>query len=236
MKLPDSKFKFVDRGELETLVLIPGWATDFRIFEDLDLKFNYLLPVSFSPFNFSEGLLPAMKENRLRKVSLFGWSLGGFVASDFAAGYKDKVKEVILLSVRKRYEREAIEKVRAYVKGNRKGYLYKFYLSFFSEKERESFLWFKKHLLNDYLFRMKSKALFAGLDYLLEAQLNPQDLQGLRLKFIHGREDAIVPVSEVSTLLKDVLPHAEYIFLKDAGHIPFMAPNFRKVFYGEQGG
>ena len=117
MKLPDSKFKFIDRGELETLVLIPGWATDFRIFEDLDLKFNYLLPVSFSPFNFSEGLLPAMKENRLRKVSLFGWSLGGFVASDFAAGYKDKVREVILLSVRKRYEREAVEKVRAYVKG-----------------------------------------------------------------------------------------------------------------------
>jgi len=83
---------------------------------------------------------------------------------------------------------------------------------------------------------MKSKALFAGLDYLLEAQLNPQRLQGVRLKFIHGQEDAIVPVSEVSTLLKNVLPHANYIFLKDAGHIPFMAPNFRKVFYGEQGG
>ena len=38
------KFKYIDRQKPETAVLVPGWATDYRIFDTLDLDYNYLMP------------------------------------------------------------------------------------------------------------------------------------------------------------------------------------------------
>ena len=40
-----SEFKLIDRGFKDTILLIPGWAADYRIFDSLDLEFNYLLPM-----------------------------------------------------------------------------------------------------------------------------------------------------------------------------------------------
>ncbi|MBU0880591.1 MAG: alpha/beta hydrolase [Candidatus Omnitrophica bacterium] len=76
-----SKFKLISTpGAKDTMLLIPGWATDYRIFNNLNIKYNYLLPVEFSPFMFSEDLLAAMKENGIKKISVLGWSMGGFIA------------------------------------------------------------------------------------------------------------------------------------------------------------
>src|SRR3989338_731284 len=88
---PLMKFIALERGKKAYIALIPGWAADYRIFSALDLEFNYLLPINFSPFNFTESLLDALKEHNIERVSLFGHSLGGFVAAEFAAEHPDLV-------------------------------------------------------------------------------------------------------------------------------------------------
>jgi len=52
-----SEFRFFNRGFKDTLVLIPGWATDYRIFNSLDLSYNYLLTTKLYHFNFNYALL-----------------------------------------------------------------------------------------------------------------------------------------------------------------------------------
>ena len=43
MTSPTSEFEWRARGFGHTLLLVPGWATDPRIFAPLDLEFNYLV-------------------------------------------------------------------------------------------------------------------------------------------------------------------------------------------------
>ena len=67
-----NQFKYVERRKRESMALIPGWATDYRIFDSLDLDFNYLVPVGFSPDSFEEDLIEALKEHNIKNLSLFG--------------------------------------------------------------------------------------------------------------------------------------------------------------------
>jgi len=107
-----SKFKLLDRGFNDTLVLIPGWATDYRIFSALDLDYNYLMTDKFYPFNFNAELAGFLNKERIDKVSLFGWSLGGFLAGGFALKNPDRINELILISIRKKFERAALEEIK----------------------------------------------------------------------------------------------------------------------------
>ena len=66
-----NRFQYLNRGHAEVLVLIPGWGFDARIFEPLDLDFDYLLPQINNPERFSADLMSALIENRIKKVSLF---------------------------------------------------------------------------------------------------------------------------------------------------------------------
>ena len=107
-----SEFKFFQRGFKDTLALIPGWATDYRIFSNLDLNYNYLLPIKFHPADFKKELSRSLEELHINKVSLFGWSSGGFLATDFALGYASKVGELILVSIRKRFIPDSLKKIK----------------------------------------------------------------------------------------------------------------------------
>src|SRR3990167_214046 len=101
---PASKFKLCNRGFKRAIALIPGWATDYRIFNTLDLNYNYLLPIEYYPFNFVKELRGALDRESIDKVSLFGWSMGGFLASDFASQNPDRVDNLILLSVQEKFK------------------------------------------------------------------------------------------------------------------------------------
>src|SRR3989338_3625511 len=109
-----SKFKFLDRVYNSTTLLIPGWASDWRIFNTLNLNSNYLVPTAFSPFDFDKGLLDILKQNGLKKIAVMGWSMGGFIAYDLLSKYQDIVSESILISVSRRYEKENIEGIKIY--------------------------------------------------------------------------------------------------------------------------
>jgi pimeloyl-ACP methyl ester carboxylesterase len=227
-----SRFRLVRRGFKDAIVLVPGWAADYRIFDTLDLNYNYLLPVDFNPAYFEDCLLEFLDAASLSRVSLFGWSQGGFLASDFASQYPEKIDELILLGIRKRYDQRALEEIKLKLTRNKRVFLYKFYLNCFSSGDNEGRAWFKIRLLKKYLDNMSAEQLIDGLDYLSRARIKTEDLSGIKkIRIFHGTEDRIAPFQEAMEI-KSCLPAAEFIRIEGAGHILFLNPDFKGKFYG----
>ena len=224
-----SKFKLSDRGARNTILLIPGWATDCRIFDSLDMRFNYLMPTIFSPIGFTDDLMEAMKDNGIKKISILGWSMGAFIACDIMKKHRDIIDEVILAGARKKYEKTQNEKIKTFLVKNRKGFLYKFYQDCFSGEDSRSLGWFEEHLLKDYLEVMSLEHLVEGLDYLSEHHIDASALEGSKVTFIHGREDRIAPIEEAMELVKEA-PQARGVWMEKSGHIPFLSQKFKRVF------
>lgn len=224
--MPKPIFKYLDRGQQKTILLIPGWATDYRIFNSLNLEFNYLLPLDFSPFTFESSILNALGEQGLEKISLLGWSLGGFLAAELSAKYPNLVEELILVSIRKKYKKAEIARIKELLKKSKKGYLYKFYGQCFSKKI--SLSWFKKNLLKTYCQQFELEYLLKTLDYLEKSQIDTQALSMIkRVKFIHGESDRIAPIDEAREV-QEAIAGAELITIKDSGHIPFLETDLGK--------
>jgi len=222
----DRVFKYINNNSSNTIVLIPGWASYYRIFNLLRLKFNYLMPVRFSPHTFQSNLLSAIDEFNISKVSLFGWSLGGFLATEFALEHKDKVDDVILVSVRKKYPDDKLAEISKLLKKNKKGYLYKFYSQCFSSKDQMR--WFRTNLLKSYCDGFDLDYLLEGLEYLKNSHMSCQLLAKLKkIKMIHGEQDNIAPIREAFDI-KDNLPNADFVCIKEAGHIPFLETDVGK--------
>lgn len=217
-------FKYIYRENGENLVLIPGWAADYRVFTNLDLKFNYLIPVSFYPFTFEKDLLQALQENNLKRVSLLGWSLGGFVAVQFAYRYKDLIDKIFLISIRRKYKIEELAEIKKYLLKNKKAYLRKFYRHCFSHgEEKPAFI---NNLFKIYCEELSLDYLIETLDYLGNTEINSQLLEGIsRIKVIHGRDDAITPFGEAESMANNS-PHAGFIIFKNTGHLPFLRKDF----------
>lgn len=224
-------FEFIDRNEKESIVLIPGWAFDYRIFKSLDLKYNYFLYGGKSITGFEAELKEILTRNNIDKISLFGWSQGAFTACDFACRNSGIVDELILISVKRKYERESLEKIKKYLRKNKAAYLYKFYAECFHKEENSYQSWFKRNLLKDYLREMEAEDLIEGLEVLSQDEIKPEFLSDIKkIKIIHGRNDNITPISGALDIKKG-LPWAELIVLENTGHIPFLRKNFGEHLY-----
>ncbi len=141
-----SGFNFRNRGFKDTLVLIPGWATDYRIFDGLKLDYNYLLATRLCPFDFNQALLNQLDQLKINKVSVFGFSLGGFLGAEFAANFPERITELILLGVRNCYEPKILEDIKYEIQKNSRPWFYKFYLNCFSGADRKGLSWFRDNL------------------------------------------------------------------------------------------
>jgi len=218
--------KYIDRGYKDSIVLIPGWATDCRVFDTLDLEFNYLLPFDFSPESFEVSLLNELEKRNIKKVSLFGWSLGGFVACEFATRHASLIDRLILVGIRERYQKDGLNQIKKSLTKSKRGYLYKFYNTCFHKKDDAS--WFKKHLLKNYCKDLNLDYLFKTLDYLESARVLCDKLSSIKnIKIIHGECDNIAPFKEALTI-RENLSNAEFIAIKDTGHMPFLNRGFTK--------
>lgn len=226
-----SEFRFLDRGFKDTLVLIPGWATDYRIFNSLDLDYNYLLTTKLYPFNFNSALLDKIDKQRLCEISIFGFSLGGFLACGFAAKYPQTISELILVGIRRNYQPKALVQIREHLSKNRRAWLYKLYKSCFSGLDKQGLSWFKKNLLEEYIAKIGPEELIWGLDYLASHRIEPRALADIeKIRIFHGSDDAVAPLEEALEI-KSKLPQAEFIHLSGLGHISFLNPVFKERFY-----
>lgn len=227
-------FKFEERGFKDTLVLIPGWATDYRIFSPLNLNYNYLFPTDNYFLDLGERLLGVLNKRSIDKVSIFGWSLGGFLGADFAFKNPGRINELILLGIRKKFDSAALEGIKTQLIENKKACLYKIYLGCFSDTEKENLLWFKEKLLKDYISSLKLEDLIEGLDYLSKTEINLKPLAKIKkIMIFHGLKDKIAPVEEAREMQQE-LPDADFLFMPEAGHLPFMQKDFAQVFYGSR--
>jgi pimeloyl-[acyl-carrier protein] methyl ester esterase len=208
------------------MLLVPGWATDSGIFEPLDMPFNYFLPENMSPLNFDEAFTRSMDELKASGLHLFGWSMGGFIAARLASKYPSMFKSVILVSVRRRYEKDVIGNIKGYIRKNTKAYLYKFYEGLFSESEKENRKWFKTKLFRRYMAEMSPEFLLEGLDYLSRTELECDGLAGSDVAFVHGDADDVAPIEEAKAL-KEGLHEAKFFSINGARHLPFLRKEFR---------
>lgn len=209
-----------------TLVLVNGWATDSRIFGPLLPELSGALAMDASPSDFEARLLKLMAEKALGHISIMGWSIGGYLAADFAVKYPHRVDTLFLLGVRNKYPAEQIALVRRMVERSAKAYLSRFYIECFSPNEGDAYQWFKETLLNDYLAKFESKDLLIGLDYLARAEIIPDKLAHVKnVRFVHGSNDRIAPVADV-ICLKPQLPRHEFVCIENAGHAVFLNTGF----------
>jgi pimeloyl-ACP methyl ester carboxylesterase len=212
---PVTQFKYIDRGYPHTTVLIPGWANDYRIFGNLDLGSNYLIPLASSPFTFEKDLLAALKDNNISRAALLGISMGGFMASQFASRHSDLTEEIILVGIRKKYKQEEIAGVRENLQKSKESFLYKFYKMCFS---KEDIHFFNAALFKAYSKEMDLENLLKDLDYLGNAEIKPEGLAPIKkIKIIHGEFDRIAPIDE-AVYIKERLPQAGFACVKGAGH------------------
>jgi len=233
MTLRKSEFKLIDRGYKETLLLIPGWGLDYRIFDELDLKYNYLVSTLAWPPDFTERLGETLQKLALERISILGHSMGGFLAVDFAVKYPDRVSELFLVGIRKRYSAKEIGPVREKIRKKRAGFMRKMYDQSFSAAEKDILSHFKSTLLKIYTKEMDGALLGAGLDYLSGAEITAEDLKNLNVRFIHGEADAIAPISEAASIASG-LPEAKFDRVKGGGHMLLLRKDFNSIFYGDE--
>lgn len=225
-----SKFEFIPRGFSDTAVLIPGWASDCRIFAGLDLPYNYLLPARINFSDFQRELLGALEKNSLQKTHLLGWSLGVFLAMEFAAKNPSWIKGLILLSIARDFDRNLLKEIESKIKKNKRAYLYKFYQDCFSAEDRAGWCWFEKNLFRDYLNNLELDELIAGLGYLSLAKLMPKDAGGIdEVKIFHGEKDRIMPFLDAAGI-KSEFGQADFTALPGIGHICFLNSRFKDKF------
>lgn len=224
-------FKFIDRKQNKNLVLAHGWAFDYRIFTPLELPYNYFLFCGNSITDFEAELKKMLSKNNIGKISLLGWSQGASAACNFAIKNTDITEEIILIGLRKRYEKQKLKNIEKYIKKNRKAYLYKFYSHCFCEEEKNHYNWFKNILLKDYLEKMTTEQLINGLDQLSELEVKPRNLDKLKsVKLIHGRADAIAPINEAIDIVNR-LREVKFIVFEQTGHLPFLRKDFKRRIY-----
>lgn len=230
MTSEDCGFKVSKRGFNDTIVLIPGWATDYRIFSRLDLNYNYIFPEKPDPLDFSDRLSSFLKRESVGRVSLLGWSLGGFLAVEFALKNAGRVDELILLGVRRSFDPAVLDEVRRKISENRRAYLFRFYLDCFSEGDKEGLAWFRRNLMKSYLAEMGPEYLMAGLDYFYKARIDSGSLAAVRrLRVFHGAEDRIAPFKEAADI-ENSLPGLKLIAVQGAGHAVFLNRGFKEKF------
>lgn len=222
-----SGFRPVDRGYNESILLIPGWATDSDIFGKLDLPFNYILPDKMAPYALEEAAASVFGNMKAQGLHILGWSMGGFIAARIASKCPSIFKSVTLVSVRRQYEEDEIRKIKVYLKRNAKAYLVKFYGGLFSDEEVMERSWFDTDLLPGYLSEMKAEYLSEGLDYLSRTGLECEGLRGCDVRFVHGDSDGIAPIEEAKAAAGR-LPDAKFITIKGARHLPFMNKGFKE--------
>lgn len=212
-------FKLIDRGFENAMVFLPGWASDYRIFDPIDIKYNYLHVVDYYPQTIENDLLEEMNGLRLEKISLMGYSLGAFKALDFAYNNPDKITKSYLFALRKKYNIAEINYVKENLLKNKSAYLNGFYKACFAN--RLNMGWFKKYLMQEYSDNFNLNYLLDTLEYLASCEVTADKLKKLdKVTIFHGAKDAIAPLREINKLC--MAADRSLNVFDDAGHAVFL--------------
>lgn len=212
------------RGHGRWLVLVPGWGTDDRIFASLDLPYDYLSVARLEPETFDGDLSAALADGGIDRVTLLGWSMGGLAAAQFAQRHPGAVERLVMVAVRPQFPADLLKLMRNGIRRNPQGRLMRFFHDCFARGEEELRERFRAEIMPRYTDEPDMDFLYAGLDYLAAARLEPEELGDVPVTVIHGRQDVIAPVEEISACRYRFRRAAWSI--ADGGHMPFLRPDF----------
>ena len=177
---------------------------------------------------FQKNLKEYLGNNNIKEVSILGFSLGGFIASEFVSEYCGIIPEIFLVGIRKKYKKYEIEQTIKSFKKNKSESLGKFYSMCILEQKQNLF-W--KKLFKDYTNDFSLQFLVKTLLYLGEKEIQPEKINHIKkIVLIHGQNDKIAPLNEAIEI-KNSLKNAEIKIIKDTGHLVFSQEN-NSYFYG----
>lgn len=221
------EFSVEGGGAAPSMVLLPGWATDGRVFDGL---FPGVAAVRVSgplrPEGFPDRLAAFLDGAARGPVTVVGWSLGGFLAAAFAARHPGRVRRLVLVGVRKRYPAADVEAVRERLLRDRAGCLSDFYAQCFFPSRMKEYRRFRSGLQAEYLREMDGEALLSGLSFLSGAALSAAGLPACPVTIVHGGKDVVAPASEAEELAQEP-GRATFRLLAGAPHAAFLDEGFQ---------
>jgi len=220
-------FSYINRNYPHTIALFPGWATDTKIFDTLNIHFNYIIVNQLNPWKAASALAQYLTQINLNKIHLLGWSMGAYIVDEMILNNPHKISSAILISAKPSYTLTEINDVKDKLKKNRVGYLYQFYKTCFSKFEKKMWHDFKKNLLPQYLETQDLEVLMDGLDFLAKSTLHT-DKYKIPIKWIHGQYDEIASFDKVQEYAQKLTKNQiQFKIENQAGHIPFLNSQFK---------
>jgi len=221
--------EFVVVGEGDpSMVLLPGWATDGRIFEGVLPGVAAVTTGPLRPVGFPRRLAAFLDRAAPGPVAVVGWSLGGFLAAEFAREYPDRVRRVVLVGIRREYPEGDVKAVLRSLSADPGGCLSGFYARCFYPSQMSAYRRFRGGLQAAYLREMDGVRLREGLSYLVGARLSGETLPACPVAIVHGGKDVVAPFAEAERLARES-GNATFHPLPGAAHAAFLADGFRAV-------
>jgi len=208
------------------VVLLPGWATDGRIFEGVLPGVAAVTTGQLRPEGFPRRLAAFLDRAARGPVTVVGWSLGGFLAAEFARECPDRVGRVVLVGIRREYPEGDVAGVLRSLSADPGACLSAFYAQCFYPSRMPAYRRFRAGLQAAYLREMDGGALREGLSYLAGARLSGETLPACPVAIVHGEKDVIAPFAEAEGLAREA-GNATFHPLAGAPHAAFLADGFR---------
>lgn len=231
--MPREGFSVVGEGE-PSVVLLPGWATDGRVFDGVLPGVTAVTTGPLRPEGFGARLAAFLDRAVRRPVTVVGWSLGGFLAAEFARENPDRVRRVVLVGIRRAYPEADVAEVRRSLSADPAGCLSGFYARCFYPSRIPAYRAFRAGLQAAYLREMDGGALREGLSYLAGATLSGGALPGCPVAIVHGEKDVVAPIAEAEGIAREGR-NATFHPLPGAAHAAFLEDGFRALIAGGRG-
>lgn len=227
---------------MQKLILLPGWGMDSTVWNpvvDFLAEHYELISCDWYRVNlvddYKERVFSLIDEEADEYFSLLGWSLGSILAIEAASRYKERIKQLMLVSGTSRFTRDIksgyacgwpqniVKKMKTALVNEQQKTLDSFYTSMFSKVEVQQAQHYK---FGSYANQIENKyeiqELETGLDYLIQVDLR-EKLKEINVPtlLIHGEKDTICPIAAAEYISTEV--HGEVFFqtMKGVGHIPF---------------
>ncbi len=221
------EFVVVGAGD-PSMVLLPGWATDGRIFEGVFPGVTAVTTGPLRPEGFTRRLASFLDRSARGPVTVVGWSLGGFLAAEFARERPERVRRVVLVGIRRGYPERDVEGVLRALSSDPEGCLSGFYARCFHPSQMPAYRRFRAGLQAAYLREMDGGVLREGLSYLANARLSGGTLPPCPVSIVHGEKDVVAPLAEAEGVARES-GNATFHPLPGAAHAAFLAEGFRAV-------
>lgn len=210
-----------DLDHQDCAVFLPGWGFDGRAIELTDQPHPWLGPnAPLDPKVTVDTLIDFLDHHKISTIVLTGWSMGAYLAIDFALRYPERVKALYLLATRQAWPAQEIDQIRTELHDDPRKFMQTFYRKCFLGN-KPVYRKFTDSLVELYLNNLDPVVLEAGLTYLqnfaLPAKAAKLATLALPIYLLHGDKDIIAPAAEMATI-----PGAVRRIIKNTGHLVFL--------------